>query len=730
MAAVTGSPASPLELGPLAQSARKVRSMREALLDDDLWSHQPKAVAAIVEALRDGGRATAESACGSGKSRVAARVAGRLAPAGRVLVTVPTLELVAQMLATFAGHGLVGLGRVVAVCSDAEVLSVGELELGDAAVTTDAARLAALTDVSGRITVLCTYQSLEVLAAAHAEGGMPAWDLAVIDEAHRTAGRAGRAWSIVHDDVMIPAKRRLYMTATRKIFGTSGDDSIVSMDDEKIYGPVVFRFTTAEGIERGLLADYQVLVVVVTDQQVRKLTQAEDQHLRLGGQAVTPHALATQIAVLRAAEQHGIRRAITFHNRVKDAEAWAALLPHAWQMMPAEHRPSAVSAHHVYGGQPLSERRQVLGRLRAPHHHADSQDSGVEVVCNARVLTEGVDAPAVDAVVFVDPKNSVIDTVQGVGRAMRIGDHPDKIAYIIVPVLLSPDDDPASALEGSSYAQVWQVIRALRAHDDRMATRLDAARTRIGRNHLTPGTDPDTVVGDTDQSLAPDREGRFRDWLKVCGVPVPDGFAQAIQLRAVYAAAPSWMEYYGLAKAHYQANGELDLATTYQTSDGIPLGHWLYAQRRHRDRLPADRATLLDEIGMTWDKHLDRAWQSGLAAARSYAAAHDNNLHGIPNTWTHDGVRLSRWLVSRRREHRDGKLSTERKAALDAIDPTWHMSDEEIWNKYYKAARAFYNEHGHLSPDPDHRTGNGLDLARWLDRQRRRARARDSGRAN
>ncbi|TDB88845.1 DEAD/DEAH box helicase [Actinomadura sp. KC216] len=680
----------------------------------DRWAHQPLAVAAITAALSAGGRATGESACGSGKSRIAAQAAARLAPDGRVLVTVPTLELVAQMLATFAEHGG-PLGRVVAVCSDAEVVSVGEVELGEAAVTTDPARLAELTDVPGRVTVLCTYQSLGVLAVAHAEYRMPSWALVVIDEAHRTAGRAGRSWGLIHDDVVIPAARRLYLTATRKILGASGDDTVVSMDDEKVYGPVVFRFTTAQGIERGLLADYELLVVVVTDEQVRALASDEDRLLRVGATTISPRALATQVAVLRAARDYGIRAAITFHNRIADARAWAAALPHAWKLMPADQRPPAVSALHVHGGQAIGERRRALGSLRGAHH--DGGDL-VRVVCNARVLTEGVDAPAVDAVAFIDPRDSMIDIVQGIGRALRTGGRTDKVARVIVPVLLGPEEDPQSALDGSAYAQVWRVIRALRAVDGRLAVRLDTARQWLGQ---TRPTDADTQTDTDDQTGDDGQEDPLElwDWLKVSGVPVPEQFARAIQVRAVRGASPSWLEFYGLAKAHYQAHGNLEITVDHQTPDGTKLGEWVRNQRRHRARLDSRQIELLEEIGLEWDSPINRSWRKGVAAARAFAAAHDNSLRDVPKSWEHDGVQLSRWLTTRRRELRAGKLADRRRAELDAIDPTWHLSSAEVWERHYDTARAFHAEHGHLRPDPDYRTPEGVDLPRWLEVQRR-----------
>ena len=671
--------------------------------DADRWAHQPIAVAAIEMELGDGGRATAEAACGAGKSRIAAQATGRLARTGRVLVTVPTLELVGQMLETLAAHGG-PLGQIVAVCSDTEVVSVGDVDLGDAAVTTEPEALAAATDVPGRVTVLCTYQSLQVLAVAHARCGMPAWDMAVIDEAHRTAGRAGKSWSLIHDDVVIPATRRLYMTATRKIMSTNGDDPAVSMDDEKIYGPVVFRFTTRDGIDRGLLADYQVLVVMVTDRQIRELAEEEDRQLQVGGIAVSPRMLATQIAVLRAAQDYGLRRAITFHNRVADAEKWAAVLPHAWQLMPAGERPPGVAARHIQGSQRISGRRQALKLLASAGTGA--RTGPLHVVCNARVLTEGVDAPAVDGVVFIDPRNSVIDTVQAVGRALRTGGQPDKIARIIVPVVLGPDEDPESALNGSAYAQVYQVVRALRAHDDRLADYLDTARARIGARRTTD--EPGAV------DLEPDANGIDTHWLEVCGAPVPPGFASAIQIRAVQAASSAWTEHYGAAKAYFDEYGHLDVRRGYETPDGLQLGIWLRRQADDRRAMAPERKQLLDAIGMIWNRK-DAKWHRDLAAIRKYVAEH-GPLHKIPPNCTSDGVRVKQWVMFQRSQARAGNMTEERLKAIADIDPTWLQTD--FWERLFQAAADFSARNGHLRPGKGEVTVHGTDLHGWLKDQR------------
>ncbi|MEV6987426.1 Helicase associated domain protein [Sphaerisporangium sp. NPDC051017] len=683
----------------------------------DRWAHQVEAVAAMEEALARGGRATLEMACGTGKSVVAARSAGRLAAHGRVLVAVPTLELIVQMLREFRDHGLVDLGEVVGVCSSDEIRHMPRGMGGMtsfAQVTTAAADLATWTAVKGRVTVLTTYHSMPVVAAAHADHAMPPWDLVIADEAHRTAGLVGGAWTQIHDDVAIPADRRLYMTATRKIFEEKGDVPAFSMDDEKVYGRVAYRLPFSTAFERGLIADYEIVAAAVTDEHIKSLTDNPDVRLQLARTAVSAQVLATQVTVLRAAADYGIRRAITFHNRVADAQGWAQTVRQAWEIMDAGQRPRSVSAYVVHGAQDPTVRRSILKRLSKDPDHPDE----LRIVCNSRVLTEGVDAPAVDSVVMVDRRTSVIDVVQSVGRALRL-DHPGKIARIIVPVLLEPGEDAESAIAGSAFGEVWQVLRAMRALDDRLAGQLDAGRLRLGSTHL-PETQADDSTSES-TIVIPGSDNRIPKWLSLSGIPVPKGFAEAISLHAVKSAASSWYEFYGAAKQYFEINGDLGLPISYEAPSGLRLGQWLGYQRRIRNTLPEERVHLLDSIGMLWTKKdlaRQQSWKNGLAAARAFAAANEGFLHDVPRDFLHEGFKLDPWLVRQRRHYNEGTLPAELKTALDAIDPTW-LSGNSLWDAYYRDALLYFQKNGNLRVDDTYRSNNRLDLPGWLKRQRR-----------
>jgi hypothetical protein len=597
----------------------------------------------------------------------------------------------------------------VAVCSDQEVLHAADNVAG--AVTTSPGQVAdAVADAArraGRVTVLCTYQSLPVVTAAHRGHRLGQWDLVVVDEAHCTAGPAGRAWNAVHDDAQVAAQRRLYMTATPRIFGAGGETA-VSMDDTAVYGPVVFELPAGTAIERGLLADWELLVPVIDPSQLDPAVLAAGAHLRVGRVAIDARVLAVQIAVLRAAAVHDLRALITFHHRVSAARAWAMTLPQVWELLASGDRPAAVSARHLHGEQPPALRRSVLDELRA----ARSND-GLRVVSNARVLGQGVDVPSVDAVALIDPRSSEIDIVQIIGRALRTGGRTGKIAKIIVPVVIEAGQSPQAALEGSAFAPLWRVLCALRAHDGRLAEQLDAARAAAGDSAADPDGPPATW--------------QVPEWLSLTGMPLPDGFARAVLLTAVQATAPAWLEYYGAARAYHRRHGDLLVPERYRTDDGRRLGHWLVNQRirRRQGLLPPDQIHKLDELGMCWGTPAPE-WEEGLRHAAEYhhrdtgpPSDRQARVLDAATTWECEhGYPVGLWLSGQRKLANRGDLTAERIARLDELGMVWDLRDHK-WKTMYALAETFHDEHGHLRIPPGHRPG-GARVALWLTQQRQR----------
>ncbi|MFD0635442.1 Helicase associated domain protein [Catenulispora yoronensis] len=652
-----------------------------------LWPHQIDAVGAVLGQVGTGGRTSVVAACGTGKTRIGAEVAARLGVVGRVLVVVPTIELMVQALAVYrAGAG----GRaVVAVCGDA---SLAEREMVEGrpgvVVTTVPDVLAQVLAGRGGATVLSTYASVPVVAAAHAHHGLAEWDLIVVDEAHRTTGKAGGAWKAVHRDAQVPARRRLYMTATPRVSIGEGDE-LVSMDDRAVFGSVAYRLPFSSAIDLGLLADYRVVMPMVTSDEALRLTANEAVGLRLGAGVLSPALVAGQIAVLRTMGEFGVRRAISYHHRVAAARTWASTLPATAGLMPNVGL-GALWSGHVSGAQSPTLRRRVLDRLADP-------GGELVVVSNARVLNEGVDVPAVDAVVFAEPRRSAIDTIQAVGRAMRTGGRTDKTATIVVPLVLAEGQSPQAALETSVWDGVWMVLRALRDHDDRLAEQLRLLRTGLGQ-------------GRGFQPFGP--EHRLPPWMTITGIEVPDDFAQAVVIRAVRAATPSWDEYFGAARAFRHAHDGQEIPQDTVTAEGLRIGAWWAKQRAAYNAgiLPADRAALLDVEGIVWDQ-LEEAW---LATFAEIAADVERQGHFAfdPQAVTARGVNKLNWASAQRARHRAGKLAAGRIERLEAIGFPWDGAADR-WLRRYAEVKAVHDRRGSLLRLPA-ASREGI----WLENQR------------
>jgi superfamily II DNA or RNA helicase len=657
-----------------------------------LWPHQRDAVDAAVKTLIDTPRATVVAACGSGKTTIGGQISAEvIPPGGRLLFAAPSLELIGQTLREYR-LGARRPGRVIAVCSDRNAVHQSRVDLTaeHAEVTTDPRRLAAALAEPGAATVACTYQSLVVLRDAHARHGLAPWDLVIADEAHRTAGTRGKPWAMIHDDTAIPAHRRLYLSATPRLYDGE-DEQAASMDDEALFGPVAYRLPFAEAIERGLLADYRVLVPVITDGEILRLVDgARDgaPMLSSGSSALDPRMLATQVALLRAAAQYGAKRMITYHRLVAEAHAFARTLHAAVDLLEPAERPGALTCLAVDGRQDVHERRPVLAKLGSP-----TEDT--VIVANARVLGEGVDIPAVDAVAFLTPRDSPETTARAVGRALRRGESPDKIATIIIPVVLGPAETPQSALEGSAYAPVWRAIRALRAHDERLARGLDALRFEVGRAAYEPRP----------------QQMRMPEWIRFTGCPVPPGFAAAIALRLVQESAPGWEEMYGRAAAHLARHGHLVPNTRTEPE----LSQWVRHQRKAwtSSALSADRVERLDTLGFSWTP-LEEKWQRGMAAARVFHREHGHPDVAGPVTVGDPPFRLGQWLANIRQKHKNGALLAARIAELDALGMDWSPR-EGAWSQALVVACDYHERNGHLNP-PEHLMWGQppFALGRWV----------------
>jgi superfamily II DNA or RNA helicase len=612
---------------------------------------------------------------------------------------------------------------------------------------------AALTDlVNGApgdlpVTVYATYASLERIVEAHYHWGLAQWDLVVIDEAHRTAGSEGKAWAAVHDDDRVPAKRRLYFTATPRIADdrrakdgladlTADADgqalpALCSMDDERIYGKTCFIWTLGQGIEHGYLADYRVLVPVVTDEDLRDLLNlpavADLRSQRSNEELLR---LALQIAVLRAIADLDLRRVITFHSRVTTAREFANTLLETSELLEDKDRPERLTALAVAGTDRLKDRRSAFATFKASTGEDGDQCC---IICNSRLLNEGIDVAAVDAICFADPKSSVIDIVQAVGRALRQSYRQGKVSWVIIPVYLpTPEvgDDTAAAdpaevhdageavkaeadaeIEASSFRTIWRVLRALAAHDARVVGRITELRA-----HRSQGT-AHTTAAKPSQGGSAETGGQAAalespiEWLRINARRHAAQILQTVKLRAFNPRAVEWQRMHAVAAVFHLQHGHLDPTDKTKYAELIS---WLTRQRHLKGQhlLDPARVSELDALGMIWSKNAN-AWERGAAYA---AAFHHQHGHlAIPATVKLDDYAVGAWM---RRQRKADNLTTAQVAKLNGLDELWRL--EPDWNRSYRRLLAYLAAGGTLD-GPANRTGLGDDPTfrpgTWLRKQ-------------
>ncbi|MFD5730486.1 Helicase associated domain protein [Streptomyces sp. NPDC058368] len=646
-----------------------------------------------------GARCTIVSATGSGKTITAAACALESFAGGRILVTVPTLDLLVQTAQAWrtVGHR----APMIAVCSlenDTVLNSLG------VCTTTNPVQLA-LWARSGPVVVFATYASLVdredinapegqrkvrgPLEAALAGGErlygqqMAPFDLAIVDEAHSTSGDLGRPWAAIHDNTRIPADFRLYMTATPRILAaprtrkdTDGQEQeIATMVDDPngTYGAWLAELGLSEAIEREILAGFEIDVLEIRDPSP---APGESEETRRGRRLAL-----LQTALLEHAAAHNLRTVMTFHQKVEEARAFADNLPETaaelyvndasdddlaaanklpassidakfYELEAGRHVPAdRVWSAWLCGDHLVSERREVL-RQFANGIDATGHRVHRAFLASCRVLGEGVDITGtrgVDSICFADTRGSQVEIVQNIGRALRLNrDGSTKVARIIVPVFLEPGEDPKDMVASSSYAGLVAVLQGLRSHDERLVEQLASRALTSGKRKVHVQRDEDgQIVGAGGEGDGEDQED-------------DDGTDAAAESALLHFSSPR------------------DAAT-------------IAAFLRTRVYRPESLVWLEGYQALI-------RWRKENEITGPYAVPYDVEVEvGVTKDFP-----LGRWVHQQRKSRRAGELDPHREELLDAPEAgmVWEPG-EEAWEAKLAALRSFRRATGHLAPRQD-----------------------------
>lgn len=523
---------APVDWGKLEQGVHgeKGRTEKKAV-----YPHVLQVRDKVHEYFQDHDRGKLIMACGTGKTMTALKIAEKeINHKGNVLFLVPSIALVGQTLREWTSQAEEDI-NAICICSDPEISKKKTKDDEDLTSTVDLAWPASTdpeyvlkqfqhyeSEGIDRMTVVfSTYQSIEVIAKAQKvllKNGFPEFDLIICDEAHRTTGYTvpgmdDSAFVKVHDAKFIKAKKRLYMTATPRLYdrdaqsrAAKDDVPVWSMDNEEHFGQEIHRIGFGEAVEKGLLTDYKVIILTLNDKDVPPAVQSmiakgeseikTDDLTKLIGSV---NALSKQFLGNESVKIEGdelpMKRAVAFCGNIPNSRNIASTYNQAsenyLESLPADKRSKMVTvkAKHMDGTMAAPQRDQMLSWLKE-----ETPENECRIITNVKVLSEGVDVPSLDAVLFLSARDSQVDVVQSVGRVMRRSPGK-KYGYIVIPVIVPSDVEPERALDDNArYRVVWTVLNALRAHDDRF----NATVNKIDLNKKRPSQ---IVIGGTEYSF-------------------------------------------------------------------------------------------------------------------------------------------------------------------------------------------------------------------------------------
>jgi superfamily II DNA or RNA helicase len=669
-----------------ALSSDALRANETPAIKAKPYPHQVQALADIKKTLAKNDRATVVMASGTGKTLVALWAAEQRA-AKAVLVLLPSLTLLQQTLREWKKHSNKPFSYL-AVCSDPTVqledddqFNLNEFQFRidtDPAIVREFLELPTKTDLK---VIFSTYHSSPIVGeGAH---GLPSFDFCIFDEAHRTTSNK---FSYALSDNNVRIRKRLFLTTTPRHIDIrhrdrEGEFHIYSMDDENVYGPRAHTLTFGAAAKAGIICPYQVIISVIDKKTINDFARQNGiTHVKEDPVAV--RWMAKLIVLQRAIEELDAKKIISFHSGISTAKEFAK---HSTHYFPG------YKSSHISSKQNADERRDIIRTFAAAER---------ALITNARILTEGIDVPAVDMVAFIDPRQSQVDIAQAAGRALRkaVG---KTFGYIVVPLFVDanedfsddPDEDTEQlAIQREGFDTVVDVLNTMQEQDDDL---LDIIRE--GKEDKGAGN--------------PFNSQRLRKKLKVIGPFVDlDRLMNSIEIAIVDRIGSKWDEWFGVLQRYKAREGHCNVPS-YHREGTFKLGQWVGAQRNKHAIMSVERIRRLNKIGFVWDA-LEARWEEAFSALEKFKAREGHC--DVPGHHREGTFNLGSW-ISNQRTIRDA-MSANRRRRLDAIGFIWDVV-ESRWEEKFAALMAFKSREGHCNV-PEGHVESTFNLGIWVLNER------------
>lgn len=659
--------------------------------------HQLEAIEAVFKGFIDADKGQLIMACGTGKTFTSLWIKEKL-KAKTTAVLVPTLGLLSQTLREWMSASS-DTFEVLCVCSDTTagkvtdetIHTVSELAFP---VSSNHLEISNFLRKDVNKVIFATYQSSRLIAEAQIDQSIPDFDLIIADEAHRLAGKAVTEFSLALDSKRFRSKKRLYATATPRLYSTSVKKSaeargidIVSMEDGGAFGDVFFKLSFGDAIRKGLLSDYRVVVIGVDDQMVETRIRNRELLITSTGYENDAESIGTQVGLLKGMKDYDLKRVISFHSKIKRAEQFSNELntASAW-ISPDINQIDRIKCDFVSGEMAMFKRRQKLRELK------NLENADRRVLSNARCLAEGIDVPTLDGVAFIDPKSSQIEIIQAVGRAIRLS--PDKkLGTIVIPVFLGNATELEPLIATSGFKTIWNVLNALKSHDEELDKELNQLRFELGKN--------------SGKGL----KGKLSKVYFDLPIKVGHEFVEKLRLTTIEQTSESWEFMFGLLEAYVEETGSSRVPAGFKTTHGYSLGSWINTQRANKDLLSIERIKRLVALPKwTWAVHEAR-WEEGISRLKEYVEKYGTSR--MSGTYeAEDGFKLGLWVKSKRINRRE--LSQEKQALLESLpDWVWNVTDAQ-WEKGFFHLEGYVRQHGTAWVHGKHKEPDGFYLGAWV----------------
>lgn len=651
---------------------------------------------AALLVLANNSKAQIRMACGTGKTIVSYFIRQGLSPK-KTIVFAPSINLVVQLyqdwlkVAKSNGHQLNSL----MVCSDntaslqydESVLSMDDVEkIVSVKTTTSVSDVVDFLLSDDDSVIFSTYHSSLVISQAVLETNTII-DFVVCDEAHRCAIDFDRSFSTVLNDNLIPSHKKLFLTATPKIYQTDIDDSnLPSMDNPDVFGQVAYDLPFSKAVEIGVLVDYQVVITQITSDEVKKYLQ-ENNLFETDNGLLETRNIAAQLAVLKSIKKFNLKKGITFHSTIKKSRDFSLGLMSLSQKLNMDIR-----ADYVSGEMPMSKRSNKM---------AIFESSNVpSVMSNARCLSEGVDVPVLDFIAFIDPKKSSIDITQAIGRVMRLAENK-RIGTIIIPLLI--DGDSSDFYQTSEFKKIWQIINTLKSLDKSIVSSYKASSRKDSRLQETSKTSVST-------KFVFDFDAGFEEMVNSI---------ESILVKK--SNQEEWLYRFQELKSYFHVHGKLPSVSD-SDKDVKSLSQWCTRQRQlySEQNLPLDRYTLLNDLYFWWwehDKKTEDDFSTKVAALKKFV---DINSRVPTQKETIDDINVGFFASRMRVFKNDGKLTPDKIETLESIQGWWwHDQDSKpTFEAVCAEIEAFIQKNKRKPSKKIGKSEREAYLARWVESQR------------